>query len=380
MIVPQPFQYQGSKRALAPLIVKYLPAKFNRFVEPFAGSAAMTLACAARTRSSAYWINDLNRPLAELMNQIINRPEDVADAYAALWKSDSEEALEHFYTVREQFNRTQEPTLLLYLLARCIKGAVRYNNDGLFNQSPDKRRLGTRPETMRQNIIAVSMMLLGKTIVTSHDFRDVLASTDKNDVIYMDPPYQGTSGERDNRYLAGLSFDDFVTALDLMNGLGLKYAFSYDGRIGDKVYGEPLPTYLNLSLIELEAGRSTQASLQVDHRVPYEVAGESETMSPDEFMLLCASANRAKSWSCEHRENWKKLKHREICLTCYWAYPENHTHVAMEELRRLDLIWEGASTAQYEQLKADAAKAGLAIPDFVKEVLRRAFTTPVKNP
>jgi DNA adenine methylase len=241
--------------------VKYLPSKFNRFVEPFAGSAAMTIACAARSRSAAYWVNDLNRPLAELVNQIINRPEDVADAYAKLWKSDSQEALEHFYNVREQFNRTQEPTLFLYLLARCIKGAVRYNNDGLFNQSPDKRRLGTRPETMRQNIIAVSMMLRGKTVVTSHDFRDVLASTDKNDVIYMDPPYQGTSGERDNRYLAGLSFDDFVTALDQMNGRGLRYAISYDGRTGDKVYGEPLPAYLKLSLIELEAGRSTQATL-----------------------------------------------------------------------------------------------------------------------
>jgi Helix-turn-helix domain len=114
-----------------------------------------------------------------------------------------------------------------------------------------------------------------------------------------------------------------------------------------------------------------EASLQVDHRVPYEVAGESETMSSDEFMLLCASANRAKSWSCEHCENWKNLKQREICLTCYWAYPENHTHIAMEELRRLDLIWQGASTAQYEQLKADAAQTGLATSDFVKEVLRK---------
>ncbi len=141
---------------------------------------------------------------------MINRPEDVADAYAKLWKSDSEEALEHFYTVREQFNRTQEPTLFFYLLTRCIKGAIRYNNEGLFNQSPNKRRLGTRPETMRQNIIAViavSMMLRGKAMVTSHDFRDVLANATKHDVIYMDPPYQGTSGERDNRYLAGLSFD-----------------------------------------------------------------------------------------------------------------------------------------------------------------------------
>jgi DNA adenine methylase len=261
MIVPQPFQYQGSKRSLAPMILPYLPVKFARLVEPFAGSAAMTIACAGRSRASRYWINDLNKPLAELLNLIINRPEEIADAYTELWKADAEDALEHFYTVRETFNRTQEPKLFLYLLARCIKGAVRYNNEGLFNQSPDKRRLGTRPETMRQNIMAVSTLLRGKAVVTSHDFRDVLTASDEHDVVYMDPPYQGTSGDRDSRYLAGLSFDDFVTSLDGLNSRGLRYVISYDGRTGDKSYGEPLPKYLKLTHIELEAGRSTQATL-----------------------------------------------------------------------------------------------------------------------
>jgi DNA adenine methylase len=36
MTVPQPFQYQGSKRALAPLILQYLPISTTRLVEPFA--------------------------------------------------------------------------------------------------------------------------------------------------------------------------------------------------------------------------------------------------------------------------------------------------------------------------------------------------------
>ncbi len=116
-----------------------------------------------------------------------------------------------------------------------------------------------------------------------------------------------------------------------------------------------------------------EAALQIDHRVPFEVAGESVTMSPDEFMLLCGSANRAKSWSCEHCDNWTKLKKREVCLSCYWAYPENHSHIAMQQLRRVDLLWQGDETKQYERLKADAAEAGLAIPDFVKDVLRRAL-------
>lgn len=116
-----------------------------------------------------------------------------------------------------------------------------------------------------------------------------------------------------------------------------------------------------------------EATLQIDHRVPFEIAGESETMSPEEFMLLCSSANRAESWSCEHCENWKNRKDREICLSCYWVYPENHTHVAMQQLRRVDLLWQGAETTQYERLKLEAAAAGVSIPEFVKRVLRRAL-------
>ena len=37
MTIPQPFQYNVSKRALASLILPYLPAKFRLVVELFAG-------------------------------------------------------------------------------------------------------------------------------------------------------------------------------------------------------------------------------------------------------------------------------------------------------------------------------------------------------
>jgi len=114
-----------------------------------------------------------------------------------------------------------------------------------------------------------------------------------------------------------------------------------------------------------------EPELQIDHRVPYEVAGESEDLKPDDFMLLCGSANRAKSWSCEHCENWKSTKDKSICLSCYWAYPENYNHVAMRQIRRVDLLWRGKEVSHYEKLKADAAKSGLKIPQFVKDVLAR---------
>ncbi len=50
-------------------------------------------------------------------------------------------------------------------------------------------------------------------------------------------------------------------------------------------------------------GKFDPTFLQVDHKVPYEVAGESEAENADAFMLVCGSCNRTKSWAGEHCEN-----------------------------------------------------------------------------
>jgi DNA adenine methylase len=142
-----------------------------------------------------------------------------------------------------------------------VKGAVRYNAEGLFNQSPDKRRLGTQPETMQANLNAISALLRGKTIVTSLSFENVLANVREDDVVYMDPPYQGVCGERDSRYFSGIAFDDFVAQLAVLNLKNIRYLVSYDGRLGNRSYGKPLPAKLRLTLVEIEAGRSSQATL-----------------------------------------------------------------------------------------------------------------------
>lgn len=261
MKVPHPIQYQGSKRVLASTILRYLPNRFLRLVEPFAGTAAISIACAARSRAKSYWINDLNEPLMELLGLIINHPAEIADFYETLWNQQHDDPIEHYYRVREDFNRTSDPRLFLYLLARCVKGSVRYNAEGLFNQSPDKRRHGTRPETMRENIFGVSALLKGKTIISSLDYKDVLLNVNEGDVVYMDPPYQGVCGDRDSRYFSGILYDEFVMALAELNTRNIRYAVSYDGRTGNKTFGNRLPENLSLTLIELEAGRSSQATL-----------------------------------------------------------------------------------------------------------------------
>lgn len=261
MKVPQPFPYQGSKRNLAYAILGYFPEGVGSLIEPFAGSAAITLAAASANLAENFLINDFNKPLAELWRAIINSPEKLARQYESLWKAQHSNRRRFYDNVRDEFNRTGKPDHLLYLLARCVKAAVRYNADGGFNQSPDNRRMGMLPATMRENILASSGLLQGRAECASLDYKAVVANTTTPDLIYMDPPYQGVCGERDPRYLKAVLFDEFVEVLETLNARDISYLVSYDGRTGDKIHGRQLPKRLNLHLIELEAGRSSQATL-----------------------------------------------------------------------------------------------------------------------
>jgi hypothetical protein len=114
--------------------------------------------------------------------------------------------------------------------------------------------------------------------------------------------------------------------------------------------------------------------LQIDHRIPFEIAGDNSDFSEDidEYMLLCASASRAKSWSCENCKNWKN-KEIITCKTCCWAYPESYKHIAMRDIRRLDLLWSGDEVTDYDILLKEAEKVREEAPEYVKNLLRNHF-------
>lgn len=140
------------------------------------------------------------------------------------------------------------------------------------------------------------------------------------------------------------------------------------------------PKAFKIALVESNGSRChvcfhahEERYLQIDHRIPYEVAGDLEfnARDVDSFMLLCGSCNRAKSWSCEHCRNWTELKSAKTCGTCYWASPGSYSHIAMQDARRLDLVWLGDETRTYDQLKSVADASSEPMPEYVKKVLRR---------
>ena len=198
----------------------------------------------------------------DLLDLIINEPDRIASDYEYLWHQQLGREREFYDEVRVQFNATYRPDLLLYLLARCVKASVRYNGAGDFNQSPDNRRKGRRPQSMKENILAVSRLLKGRTRITNYDFPATIEELNPaSDLVYMDPPYQGTSSGRDSRYCSGVALPVLVEFLESLNSRNVMYALSYDGQKGARTYGIMLPEELGLTHVLIEAGRSTQSTL-----------------------------------------------------------------------------------------------------------------------
>lgn len=116
-----------------------------------------------------------------------------------------------------------------------------------------------------------------------------------------------------------------------------------------------------------------ERDLQIDHRIPFEVAGDDSAtdQDPKNYMLLCGSANRAKSWSCEHCANWLEQKDPKICRNCYWAYPDDYSHIAMRDARRMDIMWTGQEVEVYDKLKKRTAELQQDMPAYVKKIIEK---------
>jgi len=259
---PHVIPYQGSKRKLAEQILSNVQFKIEGdFYEPFAGSAAITLAAATKNMAQGYVIGDKFSPLTKLWSKIINDPIYVSDEYSKIWHSQLDDPKNYFLQIREEFNKDNDPVKFLYLVARCVKNAIRFNASGEFNQSSDNRRLGTKPKKLESGVKKVSSLLKNKTEIVSGDFMEILSNATSDDIVYMDPPWQGTSNKKNPRYAFLLELDQLIEGLNELNLRGVPYLLSFDGTCGDKKYGKDLPEFLNLKKTWLDAGRSSQAIL-----------------------------------------------------------------------------------------------------------------------
>ncbi len=149
-----------------------------------------------------------------------------------------------------------------------------------------------------------------------------------------------------------------------------------EGRIGGR---SAFPKAFKAELIARYGSRDSitgaeldERVLQIDHRIPYRIAGDAslEEHRVQDYMLLDASSQRAKSWSCENCPNMK-ARDPKVCRTCYWAYPEQYQHVATQQIRRTDIAWQGPDVGVHERLEAIARKGDKTVAELLKVLARQ---------
>ena len=259
--LPHPIPYQGSKRKLAPMIDKYLPDGIRTFYEPFAGSAAMTIYTAYHRRADHFVVADSLEPMVFLLRSIVEEPHRTVARYRELWEGQQGGGDNFYNEIRQRYNVACDPVDLLYLICRCVKNAVRFNRDGRFTQSVDKRRLGMHPDKMHSAVTGVSSILQGRVEFRHGDWKNTSADATSEDFVYMDPPYLGTSIGQDKRYHQQVMQDELIVGLKHLRRRNVPFALSYDGMTGGREYGPPLPAALGLTRLLLHAGISSQATL-----------------------------------------------------------------------------------------------------------------------
>lgn len=177
------------------------------------------------------------------------------------------------------------------------------------------------------------------------------------------PLVTGRGKDKDGKNIAVYSFGDWEEAkrqnqlskTDGRTQLTAKLKTALIERYGCRchLYGEEYPERL----------------LQPDHRIPYEIGGDPENMmDTDRFMLLCPSANRDKSWACEHCINWSR-KDPDFCRSCYYAYPEHYSHIAGEQERKIDIVFKAEDLELYRKIQTRAEKRNIRITEYAKQLL-----------
>lgn len=212
--------------------------------------------------------------------------------------------------------------------------------------------------------------------VTNKRARLVLDHIAKNGMITTEELQAAKYGHppRARQDAKDLGFHLKTTRIKNSNGRSIA-AYEFDeGELDPSKAGRrPLPKKERNALIKAAGSKcqicNARHNLQVDHRIPYEVAGESQQNEAEPYQIFDGSCNRKKSWSCEHCENWIRLKNLNTCKSCYWANPLRYSHVAMQQERRIDLVWTGDEISSFDTLKREAKKNRRSIPEQIKDMI-----------
>lgn len=217
-------KYRGGKSKEIPNIMWHIPQFSGRYIEPFFGGGALFFSLEPEQAI----INDINPRLIgfykgvrnnyELLRKELDEIEELYNsnrkAFEKLKISHPNERVEDkneelYYHIRDMFNelvaKEYSDALLYYFINKtAYSGMIRYNARGEFNVPFGRyKHLNTKPVTLSHS------NLLQQAQIFNTDYSDIFNLCEKNDFVFLDPPYDCVFSDYGNEeYKDGFNEDN----------------------------------------------------------------------------------------------------------------------------------------------------------------------------
>lgn len=197
-------KYRGGKSKEINNFIEFIPNQYDRYIEPFAGGAALFFYLAP----NAALINDINSRLVNFYSAVRENFDSLKAEltrleltyrsnqmeYEQIKMKDKSRHVENknealYYLLRDMYNgiiekKYLDATLYYFINKTSYSGMLRFNSKGEFNVP-----FGRYKNFNTQLVSEEHSGLLKRTEITNEDYSEIFNRCTVNDFVFLDPPY-----------------------------------------------------------------------------------------------------------------------------------------------------------------------------------------------